>query len=109
MLAMVLILYLSKAYDKPYWLYLKILLIHIGFHSIVINWLMGCVSSCSFVVLFNKPTSSLLTPTSGLIQGSLLSPYLFSLVVEGRSMAMNLKELENAILFTNGSLVEGKR
>jgi hypothetical protein len=48
---------LSKAYDRVSWLYLKMLLIHLGFDIDFIRWIMGCVSSATFVVLVNGAPS----------------------------------------------------
>jgi len=50
------------------------LLIHVGFNLSVLNWIMGCVTSVSFVVLTNGAASSFLKPTRGLIKGCPLSP-----------------------------------
>jgi hypothetical protein len=76
---------LSKAYDRVSWLYLQLLLIHLGFSLPLVKWIMGCVSSTLFVVLINGSTSSFFKPSRGLRQGFPLSPYLFLLVAEGLS------------------------
>jgi hypothetical protein len=44
---------LSKAYERLNWLFIRILLRHLGFEVPFINWVMGCISSTSFVVLIN--------------------------------------------------------
>jgi hypothetical protein len=36
---------LSKAYDKVSWLYIKLLLTHLGFEVPFINWVMNCVTT----------------------------------------------------------------
>lgn len=76
---------LSKAYDRVSWLYVKMLLIHLGFDIGFIRWIMGCVSSASFAVLINGATSSFFKAERGLCQGCPLSPLIFLLVVEGLS------------------------
>jgi hypothetical protein len=49
----------------------------------MVNWIMGCLSSISFVVLINGYVSRFVTPTRGLWQGCPMSPFLFRLLVEG--------------------------
>jgi hypothetical protein len=82
-------LYLSKAYDRVSWLYLHLLLIHIGFSLPLVKWIMGCVTITSFAVLINGSTSNFFKSSRGLRQGFPLSPYLFLLVVEGLSRAIS--------------------
>lgn len=43
---------LSKAYDSVNWLYLRLLLTHLGFHLDFIRWIMSCISSMYFAVFF---------------------------------------------------------
>ena len=44
---------LSKAYDKVSWLYIGMLLTHLGFCIGFIRWIMSCVTTVSFAVLMN--------------------------------------------------------
>lgn len=76
---------LSKAYDRVSWLYLKMLLIPLGFNIGFIRWIMGCVTSTTFVVLINGAPSPFFKAERGLRQGCSLSPLLFLLVAEGLS------------------------
>jgi hypothetical protein len=50
LLSMVVTLNLSKAYYKAIWNYLRLMLIHIGFKTLVVNWIMGFLTSIYFVV-----------------------------------------------------------
>lgn len=76
---------LSKAYDRVNWIYLRLLLTHLGFAVSFIRWVMSCVTSISFVVLINGATSPFFSLRRGLHQGCPLSPLLFLLVVESLS------------------------
>ena len=44
---------LSKVYDRVCWLYLRMLLTHLGFGIDFIQLIMACITSISFVVLIN--------------------------------------------------------
>jgi hypothetical protein len=39
---------LSKAFDRVNWLYIRMLLIHLGFGVAFTNWIMACLSLVSF-------------------------------------------------------------
>eukprot|EP00253_Pinus_taeda_P004333 PITA_04333 len=120
---------LSKAYDRINWLYLQLLLTHLGFNYSFISWIMGCISNVSFVVLINGAASPFFKSQRGLRQGCPLSPLLFLLVVEGLSRLIHkarrtdkIKGIEVAInlyishllfvddilIFSNGSYNELK-
>ena len=45
---MVIIVGLSKAYDRLNWIYLTPMLIHVGFNLNFVNWLLSCVTKVSF-------------------------------------------------------------
>ena len=76
---------LSKAYDRVSWLYMRMLLIHLGFEIGFVRWVMGCISTTSFAVLLNGATSPFFKAERGLCQGCPLSPLICLLVVEGLS------------------------
>jgi hypothetical protein len=50
---------LSKSYDRVNWIYIWMLLTHLGFEVPFINWVMCCITTIYFVVLINGSTSSL--------------------------------------------------
>jgi len=76
---------LSKAYDRINWLFIRMLMTHLGFGINFINWVMGCISNLSFAVLINGATSSFFYSQRGLRHGCPLSPLLFLLATEGLS------------------------
>ena len=76
---------LSKAYDKVSWLYIHMLLIHLGFGIAFVRWIMSCNTTVSFSVLINGAASPFFHVERGLMQGFPLSPLLFLLVAEGLS------------------------
>ena len=76
---------LSKAYDRVTWLYVKMLLIHLGFDIGFVRWVMGCISMTSFAILINGATSPFFKAEQGIHQGFSLSPLIFLLVAEGLS------------------------
>eukprot|EP00253_Pinus_taeda_P001598 PITA_01598 len=120
---------LSKAYDRINWLYLRLLLTHLGFNYSFVSWIMGCITNVSFVVLINGAASPFFKSQRGLRQECPLSPLLFLLVAEGLSRLIHkarrfdkikgievtinlyithLLFVDDILIFTNGSLNEMK-
>ena len=80
---------LSKTFDRVSWMYVRMLLMHLGFHIEFINWVMVCLTSVSFAILINGVATSFFQSQRGLRQGCPLSPLLFLLAVEGLSQLIN--------------------
>ena len=57
---------LSKAYDKVSWLYIRMLLTHLGFGISFIRWIMSCITRVSVSVLINGVASSFFHAERGL-------------------------------------------
>ena len=74
---------LSKACDRSNYLYLRVILIHMGFYVQMVNWMMGCSSYVSFAMLINGLASRFLRPSRGLSQICLLAPLVLLCIVEG--------------------------
>eukprot|EP00253_Pinus_taeda_P003164 PITA_03164 len=76
---------LSKAFDRVNWLYIRLLLTHLGFPYRYIKWIMSCITDVSYSVLLNGSPTPLFMVERGLRQGFPLSPIIFLLIMEGVS------------------------
>lgn len=103
--ALILKIDLKKSYDSISWDYLKLVLLQCGFGLHTTKWIMGCVSSTTFAVLINGESSDFFISGRGLRQGCLLSPLLFTLVMEGLSLAFKNKQREGLLTGINVSRV----
>lgn len=88
---------MSKAFDRVSWLYIKMLLIHLGFPLALINWIMACIMIPSYSVLINGSASHFFHSERGLRQGCPLSPLLFFLVMEGLSRLIIAAKREGSL------------
>ena len=70
---------LAKSYDKVNWVFLRLILLHIGLPVEFTNWILVCVYSVNFVVLANGSPTSFFCSSRGLRQGFPLLPYYFYL------------------------------
>eukprot|EP00253_Pinus_taeda_P033090 PITA_33090 len=92
---------LSKAFDRANWLYIRLLLTHLGFPYSYIKWIMSCITDVSYNVLLNGEATSLFTSERGLRQGCPLSPLLFLLIMEGLSRLITSARDRNQIIGIN--------
>ncbi|GJW86813.1 RNA-directed DNA polymerase, eukaryota, reverse transcriptase zinc-binding domain protein [Tanacetum coccineum] len=85
---------IQKAYDTVSWKFLEDVLKEVGFHQVMINWIMICVSTASFSICINDEVCGYFKGGRGLRQGDPMSPYLFTLVMEVLNMIMikNIKD-----------------
>eukprot|EP00253_Pinus_taeda_P006554 PITA_06554 len=94
---------LSKAFDRANWLYLRLLLTHLGFPYIFIKWVMSCITDVAYSVLLNGEATSFFTSARGLRQGCPLSSLLFLLIMEGLSRLITSARDRNQITGINVS------
>ncbi|CAH1436138.1 unnamed protein product [Lactuca virosa] len=84
---------IQKAYDTVDWNFLSRILQGFGFHTIMIQWIMACVSTPWFMLNFNGEDHGYFEGKRGLRQGDPLSPYLFTIVMEVFNIIL-LKKIE---------------
>lgn len=70
---------LSKAFDRMSWSFIEKTLVMYKFSPIVVTWIMACIRSAHFTILFGGSGSGFITPSKGIRQGCSLSPYIFIL------------------------------
>lgn len=85
---------IAKAFDSVSWDYLDSILDQKGFGFTWRRWMRVCLSSGSSSILINASPSSEFRLGRGLRQGDPLSPFLFTLVMEGLNEAIK-KAVQN--------------
>jgi len=88
---------ISKAFDSASWSYLQAILLKLGFCFQWFTWMMMCISTVEYHVIFNGDRIGPITSTRGLRQGCPLSPYLYIICAEGLSTIINNHELKSKI------------
>lgn len=76
---------LIKAYDRIDWVFLQLILFHVGLEGDTVSWIMACVSNVHFAILVNGAPTGFFHGQRGLRQGCPLSPLLFLIVIDGLS------------------------
>ncbi|GKE36720.1 RNA-directed DNA polymerase, eukaryota, reverse transcriptase zinc-binding domain protein, partial [Tanacetum coccineum] len=79
---------IQKAYDTVNWDFLKNTLQLVGFHEVMIKWIMTCVTTASFSICINGEICRFFKGGRGLRQGDHISSYLFTLMMEVFNMIM---------------------
>lgn len=79
----------EKAYDNINWKFLLFMLRKFGFGDRWVKWIKACVCNVSLSVLVNGSPTSEFPMEKGLCQGDPLSPFLFTLIMEGLALLIN--------------------
>ena len=80
---------LVKAYDRLEWPFIHKVLKAFNFPQLLIDLIMGCISSTSISILFNGGKLNSFKPSRRIRQGDPLSPYLFILCMEYLGFLIN--------------------
>ena len=93
---MVLKIDLEKAFDRLEWSFIREVLVHFNFPSNLIAIIMDCISSTSVSVLFNDGKLPTFSPSCGIRQGDLISPYIFIMCLEYLGLLIHDKTANNS-------------
>ncbi|KAK3193517.1 hypothetical protein Dsin_024827 [Dipteronia sinensis] len=89
---------MSKVYDRVEWPFLKSVMIKMNFPQNRINLIMDCISSANLSFLLNGRLVCYVSSSRGLMQGCLLSPYMFFLCADTFSCLVSKFERGGRIL-----------
>ena len=57
---------MQKAYDRVEWIFLRNMMIKLGFHSQWVDLVMACVTSVTYSVRYNSQMTDIFNPTRGI-------------------------------------------
>ncbi|KAJ9536614.1 hypothetical protein OSB04_un000215 [Centaurea solstitialis] len=79
---------IRKAYDMVNWKFISSMMHGLGFHPAIIRWIMEMISTVSYSVAVNGVSEGFFMAKRGIRQGDPISPYLFTIVMEGFSLIL---------------------
>lgn len=82
---------LRKAYDTLEWIFLKQMLLDLGFPFKFVQWIMTCVTTVSYSLVLNGGLTKPFKGKRGIRLGDHMSPYLF--VISMKYLSRELKQL----------------
>lgn len=74
---------MSKVYDKVEWIFLRNMMLQLGFRPCWVNLIMSFVEAVTYLFVVNGELYGFVAPTRGIRQGDPISPYLFLFCAEG--------------------------
>nr|XP_016516148.1 PREDICTED: uncharacterized protein LOC107832785 [Nicotiana tabacum] len=73
---------MQKAYDSVEWIYIEQIMEELDFPTKFVAWVMTCVKTVNYSILFNRETLEPFNAAKGLRQGDPMSPFLFAIAME---------------------------
>lgn len=89
---------MSKAYDRVEWVFLKEMLLKLGFDSRLSKLMLECVTSVRYKFSNSGKEFGLITPSRGIRQGDPLSSYMFLICMEGLTALIHGHERRNLLM-----------
>ena len=97
---------ISKAYNRVEWVFLREIMLKLGFDDRWVHLAMKTVHTATYSMLINGEPKCYITPSHGIKQGDPLSPYLFLLCADGLSSlikkVVERQQLHGILSCTNG-------
>ncbi|GKD64284.1 protein LAZ1 [Tanacetum coccineum] len=89
---------IQKAYDTVDWRFIGHILKCFGFHPVMIQWIMACITSTSFSISINGDIHGFFKGKHDLRQGDPLFSYLFTLVLEILTLILQRGDVASAVV-----------
>ena len=97
---------ISKVYDRVEWVFLRQIMLKLGFEGRWVHLAMETIHTTTYSVLINGEPQGYISPSQGINQGNPLSPYLCLLCAKGLSSlirkAVETKHLHGILSCKNG-------